>query len=306
LFYNSNIIEKLEKSECPLFSKNIRLKQIGKGKYGNVYDVYSNNKKTKYVVKEFNENFILEDTEPNNKNKYILNNPIHAEYLLSLYMSSLNKPYFLKIYGFKKCDEVKYNKGFFTSIKHEFIFMDRVDTDLRTLKYYNNINEEQIFSIFFQVLNGIITYQKHKITHNDLTPANIFLVKGELERDKYIFKFTKNNKWIAKIGDWGFGIKTSKPMIVYRGIKEGFFEYLPEKQSYVYDFYKFLVYFMIDFRNYKCIKIICELLCDRIKGFKDIINNNKDINKKVYDISFENNYSIKDFIKEELIKNVFK
>ena len=80
----------------------------------------------------------------------------------------------------------------FQESEYHFIVMEMCDLDVNQLYKTGGYNP---FSIFNQVLEGLIYLHKKGIYHRDLKPGNILLVK---DKDRYI----------AKIADFGWSTRT--------------------------------------------------------------------------------------------------
>ena len=57
------------------------------------------------------------------------------------------------------------------------------------------MKEEDIWSIFYQMVLGLQELHKHKIVHRDIKSANVFLTKNGMAKlgDLNVSKIAKNN-----------------------------------------------------------------------------------------------------------------
>lgn len=163
------------------------------------------------------------------KGSYLCENEIYSEYVINLIVANLYKEgksiNFLDKFDFISCPSDK--KSF------QYIFMEMVDGSLESFK--NVINDLECMSIFIQLVHSIGAYQHYyKINHYDLFPRNILIkridsstkYKGQklCEAVWYKYSFKGNDlyipatKYIIKIGDFGFAVRWSKPIIGNIGI----------------------------------------------------------------------------------------
>ncbi len=168
------------------------------------------------------------------KGSYLCKDEIFNEYVISVYVGQLYRTgqciHFFNVYSFFACN----NDGSFP----QYILMDKLDGSLRDNKACLSLTKFNLFkhpddikdSLYVQTLFAIATYQKiFQISHNDLHQDNVFIdcitkdtmFNGQTLYDAKWFHYTINGKDIyiraspglVKIGDWGFSIKYSTPII---------------------------------------------------------------------------------------------
>jgi serine/threonine protein kinase len=227
-------------------------KFLGEGTYGKAY-LAPNKGFTDFpisskniVVKEVNnidkDNKCIEDLEINAKdgshnfykNAVICRtrkNTIVVEYLLAQYASTISKRHFIDTYAMNHCK----NKG--------YIFMEKIEGDLHTLKNSDKLTEDDHKIIILQLLYALHLLHTNKIMHNDPHSGNVFYIKIEDDEelsklkgdDLVTFDFTTNEnknddeelrifripkrkiKYVIKLGDFGLASKFSEPYIISDG-----------------------------------------------------------------------------------------
>jgi hypothetical protein len=195
----------------------------------------------------------LEYKDVSNENKkmtiptgsYVCDRELFSEYAISAYAgliySSGECAHFFSVYSAFTCaDNFPDRLDEYDTITYTMdTFMDKIDGELNTYKSCISTKKfldivghsmDIIDSICVQVIFAIAAYQeKYQISHNDLHHKNVFieLVTPEttfnnqniMDADWYHYSFKGTNFYvpstpmIVKIGDFGYSIKYSKPII---------------------------------------------------------------------------------------------
>lgn len=190
--------------------RRIKLKVIGRGKQGIVFDTNILIDKLPVVIKQSPANLKKVCTEDTEFVK--LCSQFVTETAMGVLLSQLPSPNFVKIFSVFICP--KKGKG--------FQIMEKLDGDLTDLFRIVRIPEKNrelaIESVIFQISHALYLMQKEMgATHNDLKPDNIFIKKIPRSQ-KLIYKIGNvtynipNLGFIIKIGDLGqaraFGVKS--------------------------------------------------------------------------------------------------
>ena len=231
-----------------------------------------------YVIKDgdltimpVNKNYVLRDFMFNglnvNKGDYIFSNMFIREFYIMCEVSKfLTDPntyciHFIDVYKMFKV-------GNLYKIMMEFIHCGTLDMK-SDYNLWNDFYSPQLFlSIFF----AIATYQTKEICHYDLHLDNIFYIilnekynpmwRGKRLLDYEYFEYSIKGvsfyiprpRFLIKIADWGFGIKYSKPKILYwemynYGLKD-VHQYQP-----IYDICRVMQFLLLKYKNsFKIIK----------------------------------------------------
>lgn len=160
----------------------------------------------------------------------------YSEYLLAIITGNFVNTgvciNFVDTFAFATC------KG--PNVVKQYMFMEQEDGIF--FHYYNEIFKKEgmrgVESFFIQVLFALAVCEKHQIVHNDLHQDNIFVKLADgfqwdgepffgTDYDYYHYRlgerdiYITSSKYIAKLGDWGYGCKYSKPVICNRTVIEG-------------------------------------------------------------------------------------
>jgi serine/threonine protein kinase len=215
----SSIVRHLEELDIPLQSfldfNNIKLVD---------WKYKAENLKGEYIIPTF--------MKPCNSTYGYACDPIYSEYLLSLLTGSLVRRNiclnFLDTFAFATCRQEK--------ALRQYIFMEKANGTF--YDYYNEIGHAgDAESVYIQVLFALAVCEKLKIMHNDLHQENIFFKFAEevlwnekplniTNVDYFHYKIGERSiyfpatRFIAKLGDWGYGCKYSKPLICNRDVIE--------------------------------------------------------------------------------------
>lgn len=193
------------------------------------------------------------------KGSYLCDTDTFPEYINGLLCSSLLERgeciNFLHVFGFGLCN---FNKDGKSSLK-DYTFMEKIDGDINSL--WKKLPQDEFTvvadNLFIQVLFAIsIMNRRLGIQHNDLHTGNVFYEK--IDGDKSIVfdgqTITKDTKfleyiidgercvipflgYIAKIGDFGFSVKYSIPMVGSKDktYKRGYIHEIPAWRDDSYD-----------------------------------------------------------------------
>jgi serine/threonine protein kinase len=222
---------------------------LGEGSFGKVFEIKIKGTNAVYVLKK-----PLSDASPQaeslcliDKNKefhmnggtirrlnippgsYICENELYSEYMIGLLATNI-KPNIniLSVLDFATC---------YSPTVKQYIFMEKIDSDLITALHKEIMTDEDIHSIVLQLLVTIKLYNQYKIQHNDLHTGNVFIKKiknNTLVNGKNVGQYTHLaykvsgrviyvpvKKYLVKIGDWGMSCKYSDPMILNKNVMEG-------------------------------------------------------------------------------------
>ena len=174
------------------------------------------------------------------KGSYLCKNSIYSEYVIGVLCSNLLRQgksvNFMDFIGFATCNKLS-----------EYIFMEKMDNNLKTIGecLFKNggLNEDikrlTIDNILIQILHAICTYQTYQIQHNDLHSENImveyikegstFMGQDVYSADWFHYKIEDVDLYVpfipmlVKIGDFGYSVKYSNPIVGFKGsLKYGF------------------------------------------------------------------------------------
>ena len=138
-------------------SKFTIIKQIGKGSYGNVFQVCDVNNKM-YALKKINIKSIDCDNKGTLTELHILYNN--------------NSDYLIKFYD---CYIENYNLCIITEFYENYDLLQIINNQKKQKKYFS---ENFIWKIFIDLLLGIKYLHDNNIIHRDLKTANIFIDKN--------------------------------------------------------------------------------------------------------------------------------
>ncbi len=173
---------------------------------------------------------------------YLCKNELYSEYVIGILAGNLYRQHisinFIDVFGFATCP-IKKKAALTVS---QYIFMDKIDMSLNQIpRKYAGGTMASILLI--QIIHAIATYQHHyKISHNDLHDGNVFIeyvtpstkFNGETlyDADWYHYHISGTDiyipaiPYIAKIGDFGFSVKWSSPIVGNKmSIKTGINQY---------------------------------------------------------------------------------
>ena len=171
-----------------LVEKYIKIKELGSGTFGKVYEIENKETKKKYACKHITKKKICD------MNKF--NNEINI-------MREINHPNIIKLY------EIYEDQRHIDLVMEECLggeLFDRIMERIQEKKIYN---EKEASIIFKQIMKGVEYCHSKGIVHRDLKPENIlFLTKEENSPIKIIdFGLSKifgekiNNKFLStKVG----------------------------------------------------------------------------------------------------------
>ena len=161
---------------------------------------------------------------------YLCDDEQYSEYVIGVLAGNLYRKgtsiNFLDIFGFATCLTTKKRK----SKVSQYVFMDRIDTDLHAKFDEITQNKKMASAFLIQIIHAIATYQHHyKLVHNDLHSGNVFIeyvtpntkFNGETlyDADWYHYHISGTDiyipaiPYIAKIGDFGLSVKWSSPIV---------------------------------------------------------------------------------------------
>jgi len=239
---------KYDPKKCRVMNKIRKLKILGSGSFGSVYEVeVPNIGPRKYALKMQSDDFDDQITKENKENKemYVLENNNLLEFLIGRVLASSYENgeciNFFSVYSYASCEQ----KPLATrkNPKNIYILMDKISGSfsdgascIESTEYITKIEDDELYTnisdnTFIQLLFSIAFYQdKWKISHNDLHQDNIFLeyinkdteYKGQKLIDVDYFHYRVKGKdiymnaspVIVKIGDLGYSIKYSEPRLV--------------------------------------------------------------------------------------------
>ena len=212
--------------------------EVGKGKYGKVFEIDFMGKQGKYVVKEMFSKNIPECTntvlyykrldtlrEVSFPQDSFICDDAKSEFMISLLASGLlsKSPNFIETYYLAVCGSEHYKS---------YTFMEKIDTTLRNLinyKYAIYFYE----SLYIQVIHALATIQtEYMIVHGDLHLENVFIKYVDNPEKLNYFEYKVGNTniyipfcpFIAKIGDWGMAVKYKNPVIASKLIISGIYD----------------------------------------------------------------------------------
>lgn len=218
--------------------------QLGKGAYGRVRDIIFPSDPKDYVVKESlgtklpkacaTQDLIFRPKNNGSADKGIpdpivlpsgslLCTDTVSEFYIALLVADLLKRNisinFLDVIYFGVC------KGHFA---RQYTFMEKVSTSLYKVK--ERLSEEQINSIYIQILHAIAVYQReYKIVHGDLHMGNVLIDEIQSQAKYLEYKiddtilYVPLNMYLAKISDWGLAFKYEYRIVGNKSIFENKF-----------------------------------------------------------------------------------
>ena len=215
-------------------------KYIKKGACGKINELLFRNQKGKYVVKSDFEpvspecfqgkSVSFRRSDGNGETTFprgsLLCTPAVSEFLLSLITGSLNQNFVHTIY-LASC----YSWGL---IKDQFTLMEQLNGDIHHI--LPKMPQPFVEALYIQILYALALCQDMRIVHGDLHTGNVLYENvgeggsayPELVNAQYFsYKIGKNFitvpacPYIAKIADWGFGVKYSQPMIGNTRVSRG-------------------------------------------------------------------------------------
>jgi len=191
-------------------SNYVRGKLLGKGAYGNVYESRNptfNNKVAMKIIKKNREDLDEINNDLNkNENEYI-----KSEINI---LKKLSHPNIVKIYEFYESDNCFYIINEYCKEGQLYDYLSK-----------NELTEEQLCVIFYQVFSGLIYLHENNILHGDLKPENILISSEEEELEKKEKK--KKYAWI-KIIDFGTAKIFKKSIVKGENIEGTLYYIAPE------------------------------------------------------------------------------
>lgn len=238
---------------------------IKKGAQGSINELLFRGQKGRYVVKSVNpEQLVIPDCIEDRKLIWertdrqgmtifpkgsIICTPAASEFLIALIVGEFKKTFqsqnFMNTVYLASC----YSNG---GIENQYTLMEQVDGDINTLfKLWHEqqlrLTHEDIDSMYIQILHALHMCQTKEIVHGDLHTGNVLYenasnVSPELNNTKY-FSYEINGKYlkipaisyIMKLGDWGFAVKYSQPIVGNVQVVAGDFKVCPNFYTRSYD-----------------------------------------------------------------------
>lgn len=212
------------------------------------------------TVKKFSEDG--ETTMP--KGSYLCPEEIFSEYVIGMMCGDLHRSgisvNFFDVFGFATCPDIGEGRPEI----EQYVFMEKIDGTSRKIRecLFDKINEQNKEDsilhtitnvLFIQIIHAVAVFQeKYQIVHGDLHDDNIFVefIKPEslyknqkiYEADWFHYQIDNTDlylPWIpllVKIGDFGFSVKYSDPIVGNREVIEnGYGELVPNWFSSCYD-----------------------------------------------------------------------
>lgn len=250
-------------NKCIKFTENMILPQINKGGQSKIFKL-EQKKCGIAIVKKYLDTVDINDIENE------INNLIKVKKLIS------DKcPNFIYLYNY--------------SYEKKYIIVEYCDGDLESLFMKNELNENILQSILFQLLYGIYAMQMNGIIHYDLKYRNIFYKKTV---DEYIYYKINNN--VYKIQTHGyliliadFGVTKYIDTDIKNIIKE--YYYLPLKNHNLLLLKYIIINNNINLDKYIFINNIKKYNIIKKQIFSENIQYKKKISKLFY-LSLENEY----------------
>lgn len=201
---------------------------------------------------------------------YVCDNVAYSEYILSLIVSDFYRTgksiNFIEMFGFATCKNI--DKSILKLSKKEsysqYIFMEKISFSLRKLVEKTSLTENDVRSIVIQTIFAIGCMETYgNISHNDLHPDNIFLEvidestlfqgKSVHSSDFFHYSFNGENiffprgRYIVKLGDFGFGVKWSAPIVAPLAVIEDLSRgWMPNFYSETYDTAYFILSMLVE------------------------------------------------------------
>ncbi len=206
---------------------------------------------------------------------YLCEDERFSEYVNSVYAGQLYRDgqcaHFFNVYSFFGCSESY-------SVMKQYIIMDRLHGSLKGNKYClalknyknNKYSVEDLDSFYVQTMFAVASYQqKYKLSHNDLHLDNVFvecidsksstMFNNQMLHDADWFHYTVGKKniyikatsGIVKIGDWGFSIKYSVPIVGDKyAVENGYDGWMPNQFFAQYDALVFTWWTLLELVHY--------------------------------------------------------
>lgn len=189
------------------------------------------------------------------KGSYLCSDISFSEYIIGIYLGKIYREgkciNFFDVHAMLTCDAgnsvITSTDGSRGVLYNQFIFMDRIDGGFRGQsecvrkalfeKAPKAQRDYAIDSVFVQTIFAIAYYQEAlKMSHNDLHDDNVFVeyvtkdtkFNGETVAGADLYKYVLNGQEIyfpacpmlSKIGDFGFSVKFSDPMVGSKNVME--------------------------------------------------------------------------------------